>query len=75
MHTTEGVKYRFHHNRNLSGDVLVVDKQSEDLVAKIPGDDLKTLIATWIRHERIVAIEDASNNETLFDVSEHRIAL
>ena len=74
-HTTVGSKCRFHHNGTFEGNVTISHNDKGVALADVPFADIKMLVATWIRSERIAAIEGASDDEMLFGVIDHRIAL
>jgi hypothetical protein len=64
MRTTEGTKVRFHHNGDFSGDVTIVDKETK-VELDVPFEDLKALVAKYVRSERISKLDQSDDNTTL----------
>jgi hypothetical protein len=58
MHTTEGQKYRYFHHGSFEGDIDVADKVTGETLIKIPFEDLKMLVAEYVRSERIIRLEE-----------------
>jgi hypothetical protein len=65
MHTTEGKKYRFFHNGDFSGDVKIMEIKTGEIVAEVPFDDLKRIVASMLMYERIAKIEQMEDDELL----------
>lgn len=64
MHTTRtGGKYIYFHNSDFSGEV-VVSEDGNDL-ARIPFEDMKTLVADWVRGRLQERIDGASDDNIL----------
>lgn len=64
MHTTEGTKYRFFHNGDYSGDIQVMNKDTNQIV-EIPFIDLKRLVSSWVLLEKTTKLEQAEDDEIL----------
>ncbi len=64
MHTTEGEKFRFHHNGDFSGDVVIVNNETDEHI-RVPMSDLLSLVAKYVRQRRIEELESASDEEIL----------
>lgn len=60
MHTFISGDVCFNHHGDFSGDV-VINRQGKEI--QIPFEDLKALVAEWIRMERIAALEEANADE------------
>ena len=65
MHTTNGKKIRFFHNGDYSGDVKMIEIKTGKEIGEVPFDDLKTLVAQYVRDERVQKLEDASDDHVL----------
>jgi len=65
MHTTEGSKFRFFHHGDFSGDIDIADKTTGEMILSVPCDDLKALVAAWVRGEKISKLEDADDDAIL----------
>ena len=63
MHTTVE-STRFYHNGDFSGNVDIIDLKTDREVT-IPFDDLKELVAAYVRTKAIGTIEDMSADELL----------
>ena len=59
MHTTKINHTTFHHHGDYSGDVTIVDSDTNAFL-EVPVDDLKGFIAEIIRSERISSLEHES---------------
>jgi hypothetical protein len=65
MHTTEGKKYRFFHHGDFSGDVKIMEIKTGEIVAEVPFEDLKRLVAAKVMNERIAKLEQMEDDELL----------
>jgi hypothetical protein len=65
MHTTKGKHFLFHHHGDFSGNVEIVDLSTGKTVGEVAFEDLKTLVACHIMHERISAFEQMTPNQIL----------
>jgi hypothetical protein len=75
MHSTDGKEVTFHHNGDYSGDVLIVvqahkvahyestSHTSEHYEIEIPFNDLKMLVAEYVRGEKVDRLEQAEDDE------------
>lgn len=61
-HTTEGGEYIYFHNGDYSGDIKIAFKTGK-IIATVPFEEIKQLVADYIRLEKISRIEDMSNDE------------
>jgi hypothetical protein len=64
MHTTKGKKAVFNHNGDFSGDVRIYDTETKQEMW-IPFDDLKALVAAYVRTEKISRLEQEEDDKTL----------
>lgn len=64
MHTIDGDVFRFHYNSDASGDVHCCRIGSDEKV-RIPADDLKLLVANFVRTELISRLEQMEPDEVL----------
>lgn len=64
MHTTEGNKARFFHNGDFSGNVQIVVKATGEEI-EIPFEDIKTLVAEYVRRDRIRWLQQATDDAAL----------
>lgn len=67
MHTTNTRYTRFIHNGGFDGNVEMFDMISESRIGEVPFDDIKALVAQYVRSERIRRIEGADDHAILFD--------
>jgi hypothetical protein len=65
MYTTKVNKTIFHHNGDFSGDIHIYFENNSGAEILIPFDDIKGLVAEYIRREKISKLEDAEDNELL----------
>ena len=65
MHKTEGIKFRFFHNGDFSGDVQILEIETGKVVAIVPFEDLKRLVASHVMHKRIAKLEEMNDDELL----------
>lgn len=59
MHTTDCNATTFHHNGDYSGDVIVLDIRTRQEI-RVPFDDIKTLVAKYVRDRQISRLEQIS---------------
>ncbi len=64
MHTKEGKLVNFCHNGDYSGNVIVMSKQGDDMF-QVPFEDLKMLVACYVRDGKIAVLEQAEDDEIL----------
>ena len=64
MHSMKGDNYTYHYNSDGSGDVKVVNNQTDQQLY-IPFAELAGLIATVVRGKKIAQLEQASDYEIL----------
>jgi len=65
MHTTEGKQFTFVHHGDYSGEIKIINNKSQKMVAEIPFEDIKRLVAEWVRGEWIEAIEGMEDDTLL----------
>lgn len=65
MHAMEGKKFVFFHNGDFSEDIKVYDKTLIKEVTEVPFEDIKKLVATWVRGKIIGNLEEATDDEVL----------
>lgn len=65
MHKTEGKKFRFFHHSDFSGDVQIMEIKTGEIVAEVPFEDLKRLVASHVMREKIAKLEDMEDDELL----------
>lgn len=61
---------RFHNNSDLSGDVIATvrpydSRDGTQITVRIPGEDIKSLVAQYVRLEKITRLEDMDDDEVL----------
>ena len=64
MHTFEGKSCRIHHNSDMSGEVHICDKNSDDEL-KVEAQDILDFVANYIRAERIEKLEQMNADSIL----------
>ncbi|MEJ2043672.1 MAG: hypothetical protein P8X74_03755 [Reinekea sp.] len=64
MHTTRTEKTIFQHNGDYSGDVIIMEKETNKEV-KVPFDDLKAFFAEYVRENLISRVENMDERELL----------
>ena len=64
MHTFEAKGVRFHHNSDLSGDVYIVNEQTDHTIT-VPGQSLLDFVAHYVRMKQIRVMEDMETEEIL----------
>ena len=64
MHTFEGKGCRIHHNSDMSGEVYICDKNSDDEL-KVEAQDILDFVANYIRAERIEKLEQMNADSIL----------
>lgn len=64
MHTFEGKSCRIHHNSDMSGEVYICDKNSDDEL-KVEAQDILDFVANYIRAERIEKLEQMNADSIL----------
>lgn len=62
MHTYKAQNTTFVHDSDLSGDVIIRRGNNE---IEVPGEDLLSFVAEYVRSERVGALESASHREIL----------
>lgn len=68
MHTIKFNGVLFHHNSDLSGEVILDvrdEARGTGQCLKVPADALLAFVAHFVRRERTAALEDASPTEVL----------
>lgn len=64
MHTFEGSSCRIHFNSDMSGDIHICDKDSEQEI-KVDGQDILDFVANYVRSERISKLEQMETKDIL----------
>lgn len=64
MHTFEGRSCRIHFNSDMSGNIHIVEKDSDKEI-KVGGQDILDFVANYIRSERISKLEQMETKEIL----------
>lgn len=64
MHTFEGKSCRIHFNSDMSGDIHICDKDSEEEI-QVDGQDILDFVANYVRIERISKLEQMDTKEIL----------
>lgn len=78
MHTTKTDNFVWHHNGDFSDDVHLIIPDDKSIIerttvlgganyyeVRIPFEDLKSLVAEYIRYKFTEALENATNDELI----------
>ena len=64
MHTYESNGFLFHHNSDMGGDVIIVNKNNGEEL-EVDGQAILDFVANYIRNEKIAKLENSTNKEIL----------
>lgn len=64
MHTYESNGFLFHHNSDMNGDVIIVNKNNGEEL-EVDGEAILDFVANYIRNEKIAKLENSTNKEIL----------
>lgn len=64
MHTYESNGYLFHYNSDMSGDVIIVNKDNEEEL-EVNGEAMLNFVANHIKNEKISRLENITTKEIL----------
>lgn len=64
MHTFNGKTCRIHFNSDVSGNIRIIDKDSNEEIT-IDGKDILDFVAEYIRSKRISTIEQMNTDDIL----------
>lgn len=64
MHTFDGKSCRIHFNSDMSGDIHIVEKDSDEEI-KVEGQDILDFVANYVRRERISKLEQMETKDIL----------
>ena len=62
MHTFEGKSCRIHFNSDMSGEVHICNKESNEEI-QVEGQDILDFVANYVRHEKISVLEQAETKD------------
>ena len=65
MKQNVGSKTIFNYNSDLSGDVILINKDTKAEFV-VPGKDILKFVANYVRDKKIATIEDMNTEEILF---------
>ena len=65
MRQAVGSKTIFNYNSDLSGDVILINKDTKAEFV-VPGKDILEFVANYVRDKNIATIEDMNTEEILF---------
>ncbi len=69
MRSSQHGHYIFQHNSDLSGNVKIIDKDTDKQVGEVNGYALVLFVAEYIRNKKIEELENASTCE-IFNIEE-----
>jgi len=65
MHTHNSSKFRFHYDAHFDGDIICINKETEQETV-IPAEDILDLVATcYVAPRKIAKLEQADAQEIL----------
>lgn len=64
MHTFDGKSCRIHFNSDMSGEIHIVEKDSDKEI-EVDGQDILDFVANYVRSERISKLEQMETKEIL----------
>lgn len=64
MHTFEGKSCRIHFNSDMSGDIHIVEKNSDKEI-KVDGQDILDFVTNYVRIEKISKLEQMETKDIL----------
>lgn len=64
MHTFEGRSCIIHFNSDISGDIHIVEKDSDKEI-KVEGQDILDFVANYVRSEKISKLEQIGTDDIL----------
>ena len=64
MHTFEGNKTRIHYNSDMSGDCIVINKETEQEV-RVSCEDILDFVANYVRIQKISKLEQMETKDVL----------
>ena len=62
MHTFDGKSCRINFNSDMSGEIEIREKETNNMV-KINGQDIMDFVANYIRDKKMSELEQANTNE------------
>lgn len=64
MHTFNGKKTRIHYNSDMSGNIIIQNKDY-DLELSVLGEDIIDFVAEYVRSQKIGKLEQMDSKEIL----------